>query len=134
MEQARVVAVTDVSRWRRQIERALESDIYGLTYAEIEQGIESGEYVAIVLHEKAVVVFDLLVDAEGRKSLHAIACGGEDMDSWLPDLMESWRQIAKEQGCYAMTLQGRKGWAKALRKYGFRHYASSYCARVEQCH
>lgn len=48
------------------------------------------------------------------------ACGGEGMRAWLP-LLGSIEAYARAEGCGALRIYGRKGWARALDGYRVRH-------------
>lgn len=44
------------------------------------------------------------------------ACGGKDMKRWLP-LLDRIEDYARDEGCKAMRIYGRKGWLRALNDY-----------------
>lgn len=44
------------------------------------------------------------------------ACGGKDMKRWLP-LLDRIEDYARDEGCTAMRIFGRKGWLRALNDY-----------------
>ena len=44
------------------------------------------------------------------------ACGGTNMQSWLP-LLERIEDYARAEGCKAMRIYGRDGWLRALSGY-----------------
>lgn len=45
-----------------------------------------------------------------------VACGGHDMQDWLP-LMQQIEEYAKAEGCKSMRIYGREGWLRALDGY-----------------
>jgi hypothetical protein len=51
-----------------------------------------------------------------RKVCVIIACGGIDMPRWLP-LIEGIEKYARAEGCAAVRIVGRKGWARVLPDY-----------------
>jgi hypothetical protein len=53
---------------------------------------------------------------EWRKVCVVVACAGADMKRWL-DLLELVEEFAKTEGCAAMRIMGRKGWARVLKAY-----------------
>ena len=53
---------------------------------------------------------------EWRKLCLIVACGGADMDNWLP-LISGIEKYARTQGCAAMQIMGRKGWMRKLKDY-----------------
>lgn len=48
------------------------------------------------------------------------ACGGEDMNEWLP-LFAQIEQYAKNEGCKSVRIYGRKGWQRVLENYHVKH-------------
>lgn len=48
------------------------------------------------------------------------ACGGEGMRGFLP-LLDGIEAYARAEGCAALRLYGRKGWARVLDGYRARH-------------
>jgi hypothetical protein len=53
---------------------------------------------------------------EWRKVCVIVACGGKDMRLWL-HLIEAIEQFGRDEGCSAMRIVGRKGWARVLGDY-----------------
>jgi hypothetical protein len=53
---------------------------------------------------------------EWRKVCVIVACGGNAMRSWL-HLIREIEQFAKDEGCAATRIVGRKGWARMLKDY-----------------
>jgi len=47
--------------------------------------------------------------------------GGSQMNKWLPDGMEKMKDFAKFNGCNLLKGQGRSGWTKVLKNYGWEH-------------
>lgn len=48
------------------------------------------------------------------------ACGGSDMNEWLP-MLDGIEQYAKFEGCRCVRIFGRKGWARVLKNYDQKH-------------
>jgi hypothetical protein len=63
----------------------------------------------------AAAVTELTV-AMRRKVCVIIACAGERMPRWLP-LIEGIEKYARAEGCAAVRIVGRKGWARVLPDY-----------------
>jgi len=57
-----------------------------------------------------------LVAIEGRKVCILVACAGSDRKGWLP-LLAGLEQFAKNEGCRALRIIGRKGWSRVLEDY-----------------
>jgi hypothetical protein len=51
-----------------------------------------------------------------RKYCVIVACGGYDMARWL-HLLAPIEDFARAEGCDAMRIMGRKGWARVLPDY-----------------
>lgn len=45
-----------------------------------------------------------------------VACGGSGRQEWLP-LIAGLEQFARNEGCRAMRIIGRKGWSRVLEDY-----------------
>jgi hypothetical protein len=57
----------------------------------------------------------------GEKTICTLtACQGYDRDRWLP-LFQTIEKYAKDEGCAAMRLFGRKGWERVLDGYKVEH-------------
>lgn len=83
--------------------------------AELLEDLESGR-AQLWPGETAAVVTQCLIDEAGR-TLHVWLAGG-DMDGVLalrPGI-EAW---GRAQGCRCMTIDGRRGWNRVLRRHGY---------------
>jgi len=54
-----------------------------------------------------------------RKGLALDWVGGTRMKEWEDQLINTMRKYANELGCSHLEGYGRKGWGRALKKYGF---------------
>ena len=45
-----------------------------------------------------------------------VACGGENLPQFLP-LINDLEQFARDEGCKAIRIIGRKGWIRVLKNY-----------------
>ena len=54
-----------------------------------------------------------------RKALALDFVGGTRMNEWNDQLIDTMRKYANELGCSHLEGYGRKGWGRALKKYGF---------------
>ena len=57
------------------------------------------------------------------KSLEIMACAGKDMDDYLYDSMGAFENFARMNHCNSIRLEGRRGWSKILKPYGFEEKA-----------
>lgn len=58
-----------------------------------------------------------IINYPNKKVLHVFLAGGE-MEQ-IVDFQESAKKFGKMNGCTAMSIAGRKGWAKVLPKHGW---------------
>lgn len=72
-----------------------------------------------VVPEKAAMITQVLVYPQHKVLLVPILAG-DDMDEWLPDIVETLEHFAKHMGCKYIEERGRPGWGKVLDKYGFK--------------
>jgi len=66
--------------------------------------------------EEGCLVTEILLYPR-KKVLHIFLAGGEM--NQLTDMHHDVIEWAKAQGCTALTLSGRKGWSRALAKFGW---------------
>lgn len=112
---------TDLSPYRIPLERACARDVYGLTYADLEAGMASEEYLAIANGRFCVVVEKAPVrDGNG---LCLVALGGEGLEDWLEPLLAMLEGLARDQGCRSILMRGRLGWQRPLTKHGWAVHA-----------
>jgi hypothetical protein len=55
-----------------------------------------------------------------RKFCIVVACGGRNRARWLP-LLEKIEAYAREEGCKAMRIGGRRGWERVLDRYRLKY-------------
>ena len=90
---------------------------------DILNGVFDGTYVLwVVLDEddKIVAAFTTrLIVYPQRKALALDWVGGTQMKEWEDQLIETMKRYANELDCSHLEGYGRKGWGRALKKYGF---------------
>ena len=67
--------------------------------------------------EKGCIVTEVL---QYPKKVFHVFLGGGDMDQ-LTDMHSSVIAFAKQLGCKELTMSGRVGWSRALKKHGWEH-------------
>jgi hypothetical protein len=89
------------------------------SYQPVEDSVLQGRallWVAVMDDEiQAAAVTELHV-TEWRKVCEIVACGGKQMRRWL-FLIYDIEDFARAEGCSAVRIIGRGGWARALRQY-----------------
>lgn len=53
-----------------------------------------------------------------EKHAHLWLVGGQRLSDWTPDFLPKLTAWAKDEGCNAVTGNGRRGWDRIVRKYG----------------
>lgn len=91
-------------------------DDTGWTWSEIVSGIAAGQF-HIFQNETAALIGEFIVSPR-HKVMH-IWLGGGDM-AGVEALIPEAEAFGREHGCDAGGCTGRKGWARALRKHGYR--------------
>jgi hypothetical protein len=95
------------------------------SFAELERGVLYGNSLLWLAIEEgagaviAAVVTDLVI-TEADKVCLICACGGVRLRSWL-HLLALIEGFARREGCTAVRLAGRKGWARVLPHYSQNH-------------
>ena len=86
-------------------------------------GIYEGIYVLWVVlddEDKIVAAFTTrLIAYPRRKALAVDWVGGTQMKEWEDQWVDTMKRYANELGCSHLEGYGRKGWGRALKKYGF---------------
>lgn len=98
---------------RAAIERTNLSD-----FADIENDVLKGDqllWLAISNHVEAAATTHL-----SRGVCTLTACSGHQRERWLP-LFARIEKYAKDEGCSAMRIYGRKGWERVLDGYRVQH-------------
>jgi hypothetical protein len=102
---------------REMLRQAMENG--GGDFRDIEEPVLSGEKLLwLALDEEriwAAAVTGLHVE-RGRKLGIIWACGGHEKQKWL-SLKDRLEQFARDEGCEAMRVYGRRGWARDLQDY-----------------
>tara|TARA_R110002012_G_scaffold275273_1_gene461841 strand:+ start:157 stop:570 length:414 start_codon:yes stop_codon:yes gene_type:complete len=90
---------------------------------DILNGIFDGTYVLwVVLNDddKVIAAFTTrLIVYPQRKALALDWVGGTQMKEWENQLIDTMKRYANKLDCSHLEGYGRKGWGRALKKYGF---------------
>ena len=68
--------------------------------------------------EKLVAAFPMAELPDGTAQFFTF--GGSRMNEWMPVLFPELEAMARASGVKALRLDGRKGWERAMGRYGFR--------------
>lgn len=90
---------------------------------DILTGIYEGMYALwVVMNEddKIIAAFTTrLIQYPRRRALALDWVGGTQMKEWEDQLIDTMKRYGNELGCSHLEGYGRKGWGRALKKYGF---------------
>jgi len=103
------------------LEKALEKNPGDLDLEDARKKLDSGEYLLLcaVDNDKILAAFAVELVEARRKTANIVLCGGEQMNDWLDDFMDTVKPLVREQGCEALTIMGRVGWQRKMRPFGF---------------
>jgi len=105
------------------ISRALEHSLKEYSADDLKHKMIKGEYLLLGFYDGgkilAIVSAELLTYPR-KKIVNIVTAAGSNMDSWLDEWWNAITVLAKEQGADEITVSGRVGWLKALKKYGFK--------------
>jgi len=88
-------------------------------FAEIEHAVLSGVHLLWLaadtrtIHAAAVTALSIV---NGERLCTIVACGGRARQRWLP-LIATLEAFARHEGCRAIRILGRRGWARCLPDY-----------------
>ena len=111
----------------KDVEKVLEKSVATIKdksgTIDILDGIYDNTYVLwVVLDEQDDVIAAFttrLIVYPQRKALALDWVGGTRMKEWEDQLIDTMRRYANELDCSHLEGYGRKGWGRALQKYGF---------------
>ena len=70
--------------------------------------------------DKIIAAFTTrLIQYPRRRALALDWVGGTQMKEWEDQLIDTMKRYGNELGCSHLEGYGRKGWGRALKKYGF---------------
>ena len=59
------------------------------------------------------------VHQSSERVLEVVALGGEGLDMWIAEMVDSWQAFARDTDCRRIIATGRPGWKRAFRAHGF---------------
>jgi hypothetical protein len=116
VDPARVPEIWPHVRW--QIREAMRRG--GLSrYDAVEHAVRGGNALLWLATDGATIAAAAVTElhaTEWRKVCVIVACGGHDRNNWLA-LIAGIENFARAEGCAAVRIVGRKGWARVLPSY-----------------
>ena len=100
--------------FKGKIEKAIKK--VGLTeFSWVENEVLNGRALLWLAYEDPTV-YAAAVTALVNGVCEIVACGGEDLEKFLP-LLKDLEEFARAEKCRAMRIYGRKGWIRVLKNY-----------------
>lgn len=78
--------------------------------------------VTVLLEDEVVAVLTVEIRTfdSGNKALYLPIIGGDYLDEWMDDIMEGFKDIAKQKGCFQIRgIAARTGWKRKLKSRGW---------------
>ena len=107
--------MVNLETYRKWIEAALEYSGGTHNFDDIADGIRSG-HMQIWPTDKACAVTEIALYPR-KKVLHVFLAAG-DLDQ-ITDAIDAVADWGKAQGCESLTMNGRHGWQRVLKKRGW---------------
>lgn len=104
-----------VKHW---IKRAMERGDLG-TFEAVEDDVIAGQALLWLVWNAPQIqgaAVTQIVATQNSRVCVIVACGGDNMRLWLP-LIEKIESYARDEGCDAVRILGRKGWMRVLKSY-----------------
>ena len=109
--------------------RCQEYHIDPIDMVTIKEDIRSRKGMVIVITEGDEVLTVCLVEFY-PETIHVKLCSGEQLDKWASVLDKALEQMARVMNRKYITQLGRVGWAKQMKKHGWKHQLSQYVRTV----
>jgi|TARA_R110001599_G_scaffold209058_1_gene406264 hypothetical protein len=71
------------------------------------------------IREEGEVCITRFEEIEGKKQLAVVACTSPGWFTHGPEILKILEDFARFNGCKRTVVYGRKGWARALKQYGY---------------
>lgn len=88
-------------------------------FADVERAVLDGMQLLWVAADRSAIwaaAVTELAHVSGEKVCTIVACGGRERKRWLP-LKAELESFARAEGCTAMRIHGRRGWAREFPDY-----------------
>ena len=116
MELSRLTAGDQLTERQRQRLRAgLRYDRTGLSVEKLEEQAADGRLFFLEVDAKVTLAIERYPDC-----LHIVSMGGEGFCGWAAVLNEALKRLAIELDVPKVSMFGRRGWRRKLRRWGWR--------------
>jgi len=117
----------ELARCRQWLQDALDHAGGTHSIEDIEDQIRKG-LVQFWPGKRSACVTEIIIYPQ-RRVLHLFLAGGDLEEIREMETCATW--YAERMGCSAMTICGRRGWAKALADKGYREYLTTIIKPIE---
>lgn len=88
----------------------------------IRERCMSGDWLLFCMYQGPEPVVSIVADirqGDGCRVFEVGFCWGSRIDEWIDEVYQSFERVARECGCGAIAFNGRPGWRKLGRQFGF---------------
>lgn len=115
------------------LEKALQKGYGEMDTDDIHTMLEEQSAVlilAVVGDNISAAIVATLVAKPAIRELVILTAGGEELDEWLDEVMESFDILAKEMQADIIAVHGRRGWVSKLKQYGYEEVHTTAIKRI----
>ena len=105
----------ELMRCREWIQSALDEGGNTHSFEDIVRGVAQGHY-QFWPADRCCAITEV-VEYPNRKSLHIFLAAGDKEQ--IKDMNASAEEFARAIGCDSMSIAGRRGWVRELKRYGY---------------
>lgn len=109
-----------------------EGPTQGLTVNALAEGMLSRKWDTWVFNDlSATLLTSIYAQQNGRLIMTVNMAGGEDLVNSVDVAHRDISHYARDNGCFAIEILGRKGWERATRELGYKHDYSAWICPLE---
>lgn len=106
------------------LEKAIHHSNGELSIEGVLQQLIDEQMLLLVVYKDSSIIAAFVVEKRtfmtGKSVINILVLGGSDMDSWVSQAIDVVERLGVEQNCSEIYGIGRVGWAKFMKKKGFR--------------
>lgn len=109
------------------IEKAIPYSHGEITIEQVEEGLMTGTTRLLTIRDGGEMIAAVVVSIHqypAKKVCQVSYAGGEQMDKWAKQGFPVVVALAKQAGATSVLVQGRRGWLRELKQYGFEEYST----------
>ena len=126
-------AIATRNDWLPILQRAIDDADGRWSTEQLLADVEAGKVLVWIVSrdEKIVGVFTVRVIESGVRWILIEDCAGDDLASWIMPALNAVETWARELGATQIVIEGRKGWERMLRPYGYESKRIQAVKRLE---